>query len=1072
MKSLQASLTALFLVAASILNAQESVPKDNPSPPADTVLTPEKKAGEDSANRNKSPHGFFPDEDVINMEGVTILADKAGYMRNEVTDTVQSIPVMLRKVPFAVGIISEEQMRGMGINEAIDSFRLMAGISTQPDDVLNPSAGLKIRGFSAGRFLRNGYVKYYLQNLDGIDKIEVVRGPLAALYGQSEPGGVVNFITKKPSLTNWQQSVRFAVGSDAFYKAYIDSTGPILKDKLGYRVISTYQNSGSWKDFVSNERQYLLTALRYKPLKNLQIDLDYEYNLNRQRGAIRTGLVEHADYLADYSRWQEIGERLKFSQLLSAKNEVYTTKDSPLLGTRKGTYSPYNLNFFTRYPMAYSDASLLGKRPWMGVGFVDPRTGKPQQPIIERDPGFGVVFQGELQNRDFIQSTANLYRHGWRTLSMLEKIGAYNPQTGAFTKVDLKSLDPATVNAGPVLTNLAFPLGESFNPNGPGAWYFDESHVATAELKYDVTDWLSVKYGSNYYENWSKQVQQYNSDTDMDGYTLDAGQGFPKSPGTTSGATGMGFFNRRWVHQLSVNLHGVTGPLTHDLSFNTEYRDDYFMQYNPLRSDTWATVGGKYSTSVNPQGSPGFAIWDIYNDPAPKTNEWASDNWVFNNTSHATVQTGYGTSYRMSLWDEKLQFWSGIRHERQEQFGLDKDGIRTTAKPVVTGTTPMVGVSYEVGKQVNLYASYSESFISRNPDQNNKEYYNPYKIKNPALAAYLADSDNNPAPQSVSVEDFTYEPLQPLTNPKGIGYETGIKCDVGDEATGFLSGTASLFHLERQGLINQLSGSTDDMNAEIARINRLFPALKLKDAAPLYANSGKEVTEGVELNLTYLPNQSWQFTASCSYLFTKKATAFDDRILYGNKNVPPGTTHPANGDGPIPNASLYYFDPNSETYLAKWPSNNNGKQDVGEQRDPTVSDTQRLIDDPTYYDEVYLPKYTSELNNVPDLQLNLSARYDVRDGYLKGAHAVLSYTYEGSSPVAVNGQTNGTYVLTPFRNPETHLFDGSIGYKFPLGKNTLDVSLSVRNILDGRFTKGSFGVMDPRTYRIDVEYKF
>ncbi|MDX2110726.1 MAG: TonB-dependent receptor [Verrucomicrobiota bacterium] len=1004
----------------------------------------------------------YTEDDVVELSPWEVNASADTYYRDKMAVTASGVVASVRETPLSIDIITSEQLRDTGVNDFIDAFRGTAGISTQPDSVMNPSSGFKIRGFDAGRFLRNGYVKYYFQNLDGVDRIEVVRGPVAAFYGQAEPGGVVNYITKKP-LFKWQQSIRFTYGSNDFYKVWVDSTGPIIKDMLAYRVVATYQNSGSWKDYVTNERPYVLAALRFKPFEKLSLDIDYEYNLNRQKGAVRSALVENKDYLADYSRWQKIAKDRSFYKAINSDN------------SKIAQYSPYNLNFFTRYPRAYTaddigatavrSLTITGKdpKPWMALGVADP-LGNYQEPIIEPTSDFGVIKDGAKQSRDFKESTASQYRHGWKNIKMFENIGAYDPNTGTFKKVDIKAIDMTKFQPIPSLTNLSFPKGYSFNPNGPGAWYFDESHVVTAELKLEATSWLNFKYGVNYYENISNQVQQYNSDTDMDGFTLDAGQGFSNTAGTpTNGATGFLWENTRWVHQMSADIHFDIAESEHNILFTSEYRDDHFKQYNPTTSTAFESIQ---------RSSPGGSLWDIYNDQPPLTNLWADTNIRSFNNGNDTVQTGYGVSYRIKFLDDRMQFWTGVRHERSQQDQINADNATLTINPPITGTTPMYGVSFEVIKKLNVYASYSESYITRSVNQNNIEYYNPYKILNqPALEAWLNDNTlPKPAESTVSLANFYREPAAPLVNPKGIGYELGVKYDV-EGSYGFMSGTFAVFHLERQGLVNTLSGDLSEINDQIQYLKSAYPtALKsMTVASSLFNNSGKEQTEGMELNVTYVPIENFQLTASAAYLFKKEVTEFDQSVLYGNLALPPDTDAAA----PLSNPTLFYFNEATQSYLARWPSNNNKKQDVGELTDPTVeSDAVRLQQDPTYVKEVYIAKYTPELNNVPDLQFNLSARYDIRDGYLKGSRAILSYTFEGDSPVAVGGSSNGTYVVTPFRNPEVHMFDGTIGYKIPMGNNELDLSVTVRNIFDSKYTKGSFGILDPRTIYLNVEYKF
>lgn len=1011
------------------------------------------------------------EEDIIVLPVFDIQGSQEGVYREKLAVTASGVVATVRETPLSIDVITSELLKDTGVNEIIDAFRYTPGISTQPDSVLNPADNLKIRGFNSGWILRNGFRRYYFQNGDGIDRIEIVRGPVAAFFGQAEPGGVINYITKKPGF-EWKHSLKVTYGSDDFKKVAVDTQGLILDSekfgKLGYRVISTYQDSESWKDYVSTERPYVLTALRYDLSDKFRMDLDYEYSRNEQTGGLRSALVANRDYLSDYEEWQAI----------SRAQEWYrdTTDGNP-----RGR-NPYNIEFTTRYPLAYSrdyfttDTNFrnwTNRYPWMTNGYVDPRTGQPQYPIIARESDIGGRRDGTLstpQVIDVVPSVSQSYRHGWRSIKMFEQIGGYvvdrdangNVIGGRFVEVDLRNKNPAVI---PALTEQVFPRGYSFNPNGPDAFYYDESHTASADLKFIPTEWISFRYGFNYLELINRQQQQFNSDTDMDGYTLDASNGtagYGNGPNQATGsATGFDRTNQYIVHQLTTNLKFELGPAEHSFLFNVEYRDDHFEQYRLLSTNEFFAQGGP--------SSPGVGLWDIYNDPEPRYGSWAKlerSNRTWND-GNDTVQTGYSATYRMKTFSDRLQLWTGIRHERQQQYslhGADNPtlgqfiGERSAKKAPVTGTTPMYGISFEVVKGINIYASYSESFISRNLTQETQDYRDPFTPLRPDLVAWLNDPENNPIPLNVTGSDFAFVPGSVPNNPKGVGYELGVKFEKNLESWGTLSGSAAVFNLERRGLIYSQNAQSNAIANRVDFINRTlgYQVIGLdRESGDIYTNAGDEQTQGIELSLTYVPTPDLQINLGISYLFVKEVKTLGDEFLYGDINQPPGV-----GDGPMYHPSLFYWDPARQLYLPKWNNNNNGVQELGE-KDNT---------------EVYLPKFLPELANVPDLQFSIQARYDFREkwGFLNGARAIIAYSYEGDSPVSVNspGSVGADYVLTAYRNPEVHLVDLTLGYKYELKRGELDFSVNIRNLFDDKYTKGSFGILDPRTIFFNVEYKF
>ena len=90
-----------------------------------------------------------------------------------------------------------------------------------------------------------------------VESVEVLKGSAAILYGMVEPGGMVNVITKQPLATPYY-SVNQQFGSYDMYRTTADATGPVAGNKdVLYRLNMSYENSGSFREFVNNEKFYI-----------------------------------------------------------------------------------------------------------------------------------------------------------------------------------------------------------------------------------------------------------------------------------------------------------------------------------------------------------------------------------------------------------------------------------------------------------------------------------------------------------------------------------------------------------------------------------------------------------------------------------------------------------------------------------------------------------------------------------------------------------------------------------------------------------------------------------------------
>src|SRR5690606_29009479 len=188
--------------------------------------------------------------DAIQLSPFTVSTEKdKGYRAtNSVAGTRLSTEI--KKVPMSIEVITNDFIRDTGSTSLRESLRYSSGIilSSQQDGLVNPGAldnganagandprgvnrdpndtTLKIRGFVVDQVLRDGFRRQTASDSVNIERIEVVRGPSALLYGVGSFGGVVNYLPKEPQLDP-SYDIEFGVGSWDFKRASLDFTGPL-----------------------------------------------------------------------------------------------------------------------------------------------------------------------------------------------------------------------------------------------------------------------------------------------------------------------------------------------------------------------------------------------------------------------------------------------------------------------------------------------------------------------------------------------------------------------------------------------------------------------------------------------------------------------------------------------------------------------------------------------------------------------------------------------------------------------------------------------------------------------------
>jgi iron complex outermembrane receptor protein len=218
-----------------------------------------------------SPEGETPEEELV-VTGER----QSGYRVPDAT-TATRTDTPLRDTPQSIQVVPRQVIDDQKLFRISDAVRNVSGVVPQ-----GGYAGLtdnyNIRGFTTYDNLRDGYyAQDNLINPTNIERVEVLKGPASVLYGQFEPGGVVNYVTKKP-LSEPYYAAEFTAGSFDTYRPSIDLSGPLNVDKtLLYRLNTAYESSGSFIDFIDQKQFSIAPSLTYKIGDATTLTLQYEY---------------------------------------------------------------------------------------------------------------------------------------------------------------------------------------------------------------------------------------------------------------------------------------------------------------------------------------------------------------------------------------------------------------------------------------------------------------------------------------------------------------------------------------------------------------------------------------------------------------------------------------------------------------------------------------------------------------------------------------------------------------------------------------------------------------------------
>ena len=232
----------------------------------------------------------------ISIEATDVLssASSEGYYQPIVNGATRT-DVPLLELPQSVKVITEETLDDLNAFRINDALDFVSGVSRQ-NNFGGTWDNIAVRGFAGNEntgmsMMRNGFSSNRGINpprdMANVQSIEFLKGPSAALYGNSEPGGTLNIITKKPEFKS-KHAVDASIGSYDFYRVTIDSTAA-LSSNFAYRLNVAQEDKGSFRDYIDSSRTLIAPAFTW--LINNKTTLSYDGEFLRQKAPLDRGLV-------------------------------------------------------------------------------------------------------------------------------------------------------------------------------------------------------------------------------------------------------------------------------------------------------------------------------------------------------------------------------------------------------------------------------------------------------------------------------------------------------------------------------------------------------------------------------------------------------------------------------------------------------------------------------------------------------------------------------------------------------------------------------------------------------------
>lgn len=283
-------------------------------------------------------------DDVIKLSEFSVKSESnRGYAASE-TLTGSRVKTQIADLPYTVNVLTSEFFEDFGILELSDNVIQIGGFTG-----LDVGGGFNLRGFNSSSQLRDGFFRLGRYGASNVDRMEIIKGNNAAIYGRSSPGGMMNMISKAPKAKE-NQRLSYSWGTEGSDRLFLESTGPLYRGSFG-KTNYVFTAAHFQKEFDMayarnrNQEYFLSVGHEFNDGSNLTVSAEYFLQLRHspnnaapliidQKGTAATTddvAVGYAKNLAKYNPYGPNSELTRGSTNYSA---AYDKKFTEVWSTR------------------------------------------------------------------------------------------------------------------------------------------------------------------------------------------------------------------------------------------------------------------------------------------------------------------------------------------------------------------------------------------------------------------------------------------------------------------------------------------------------------------------------------------------------------------------------------------------------------------------------------------------------------------------------------------------------------------------------------------------------------------
>jgi iron complex outermembrane receptor protein len=221
---------------------------------------------------------------AIELSPITVVGQFDTGYRSERAISASRTAAETRDLPQTIQVLPPEVIEDQSGHRVGDVLRFVPGLTALGETGNRFRDNFNIRGFGQN-FVKNGLRRAggatagrsNPQDIASIERLEILKGPSSVLYGNFEPSGMINVVTKQP-LREFFAAVEATAGSFDFKRLSGDVSGPLYRDGVvRFRLNAAYEDRKSFKDFFTQEHIFVAPVVAVEFGPNTLLTLEGEY---------------------------------------------------------------------------------------------------------------------------------------------------------------------------------------------------------------------------------------------------------------------------------------------------------------------------------------------------------------------------------------------------------------------------------------------------------------------------------------------------------------------------------------------------------------------------------------------------------------------------------------------------------------------------------------------------------------------------------------------------------------------------------------------------------------------------